>query len=50
MDLAEFVGFAAALLTMLCMLPQVAKNWRTKSTKDLSWGYLGMLGCALAFG
>ena len=47
MQTAEIIGMAAAVLTTLCMLPQVIKSWNTKKTRDLSWGYLGVLGAAL---
>jgi MtN3 and saliva related transmembrane protein len=38
MDYVELVGFAAAILGIVSFIPQVAKAYRTKSTKDLSWG------------
>ena len=47
MEIQDAIGLAAAILTMLCMLPQVLKSWRTKKTSDLSWGYIGILGTAL---
>ncbi len=47
MQTADVIGMAAAVLTTLCMLPQVVKSWRTKKTRDLSWGYLAILISAL---
>lgn len=47
MESADILGLAASLLTTLCMLPQVIKSYKSKSTRDLSWGYLGTLGSAL---
>ena len=32
----ESIGIAAGIVTTACWLPQLAKFWRTKSTKDLS--------------
>lgn len=34
--LIESIGIAAGIVTTACWLPQLAKFWRTKSTKDLS--------------
>lgn len=34
--MTEIIGFAAAILTMFSLLPQVIKTWKTKSTKDIS--------------
>lgn len=35
------VGLLAALLTTGSWIPQLVRVWRTRSTDDLSWGYLG---------
>lgn len=32
----EMIGYAAALCTTGCLLPQVARAWRTRSTEDIS--------------
>ena len=48
MEISEIIGLAAAALTTLCMLPQVLKSYRTKKTRDISWGYLSMLGFGMA--
>jgi MtN3 and saliva related transmembrane protein len=36
MDLIEFLGMIAAVLTTASFLPQVYKTWKTKDTKSLS--------------
>ena len=39
----EYIGYAAGLLTVASYVPQVVRTWRTKETKDLSWGMFGLL-------
>lgn len=34
------VGLLAAALTTGAWLPQIWRTWRTRSARDLSWGYL----------
>ena len=34
--LLEYIGFFAAFCTTIAFLPQAAKVWKTKSTKDIS--------------
>ncbi len=43
------VGFAAAVLTTVAFVPQILKIWRTRSTKDVSFGMYSVftLGVAL---
>jgi MtN3 and saliva related transmembrane protein len=36
MEIVDFVGYTAATLTTVAFVPQVAKVWRSKSTKDLA--------------
>ncbi len=36
MQLTPYVGYLAGVLTVLSLLPQVLRAWRTKQTKDLS--------------
>jgi MtN3 and saliva related transmembrane protein len=38
----------AGTLTTACWLPQLARSWRTRSTRDLSWGYLVVLAVGVA--
>ena len=38
-------GVIGASCFALCALPQVLKAWRTRSAKDISWGFI-----ALSFG
>lgn len=42
MNPIEFVGIFAGCLTVGGYVPQVLKSHKTKSTSDLSWGYLAM--------
>jgi MtN3 and saliva related transmembrane protein len=37
------LGVVAGTLTTLAYLPQVIKSWKSKSTKDLSFGMFGLL-------
>jgi len=39
----EIVGFAAGILTSGSLIPQVVKSWKTKSTKDVSLGWVVVL-------
>jgi MtN3 and saliva related transmembrane protein len=36
MPFIDIVGYAAGLLILASMIPQIIKSWKTKSTKDLS--------------
>jgi MtN3 and saliva related transmembrane protein len=38
----ELIGFIAAILTTGSFFPQVWRIWKTKSTRDLSWGMTAM--------
>jgi MtN3 and saliva related transmembrane protein len=38
MAATETIGLVAGTLTTVSFLPQVAKIWRTRSARDLSWG------------
>ncbi len=42
-EISEIVGLAAGFCTTVSFLPQAAKAWRTKSTKDLSFRMLIIL-------
>jgi MtN3 and saliva related transmembrane protein len=37
------MGLVAGGLTTACWLPQLARSWRTRSTRDFSWLYLIVL-------
>jgi MtN3 and saliva related transmembrane protein len=52
MSIATIVGLAAALFTTTAFLPQVIRAWRTRSTKDLSYGTFVTyaIGLAMWFG
>ena len=43
------LGTVGGLLLSLCLLPQLAKMWRTRSAADLSHGWLALYGAGLAF-
>jgi len=36
MDTITIIGLIAAVFTTVCLLPQLMKVWKTKSTKDIS--------------
>lgn len=36
MQLTPYVGYLAGALTVVSMVPQVLRTWRTRQTKDLS--------------
>jgi MtN3 and saliva related transmembrane protein len=38
------VGLLAGALTTGAWLPQIWRTWRTRSARDLSWGYLAAMG------
>jgi MtN3 and saliva related transmembrane protein len=41
------IGYAAAMLTTFCYVPQLLKTFRTKSVKDLHAGTLALFDCGL---
>jgi MtN3 and saliva related transmembrane protein len=41
--LATLVGLTASLLTISAFVPQAFRSWRTRSTRDLSYGTLVLL-------
>ena len=42
MDATTTLGLVAATCTTMAFLPQVIRNWRTKSVGDLSFGTFGV--------
>jgi len=34
--ISEFFGYLAGILIVLSMIPQISKNWKEKSAKDIS--------------
>jgi MtN3 and saliva related transmembrane protein len=40
------LGYGAGLITVTAFVPQVARTWRTKRTRDLSLGTVGLLVAA----
>lgn len=43
----QLVGLIAGTLTTGCLVPQLIRSWRTRSTRDLSWMYLLVLSVGL---
>ena len=35
--MTEYLGYTAGLITVFAFLPQVAKAWRSRRTRDVSW-------------
>lgn len=48
MPVAKIVGLAAALFTTSAFVPQVWRAWRSRSTKDLSFGSFATYAFGLA--
>lgn len=42
MDAITLLGLAAATCTTIAFIPQVVRNWKTKSAGDLSFGTFGL--------
>jgi MtN3 and saliva related transmembrane protein len=40
MELSTLIGYTAGALGVASFIPQVIQSWRTKSLKDLSWGWI----------
>ncbi len=36
MPYVDIIGYIAGILIVISLIPQIAKSWKTKSTKDLS--------------
>jgi uncharacterized protein with PQ loop repeat len=49
--LVEAIGYAGGLLIALSLLPQVIHTLKTKSTRDISYGYqtIYIAGCILSY-
>jgi len=43
MGYASFIGFAAAFCTTFALVPQIVKAWTTRSTSDVSLGWISVL-------
>lgn len=39
----DIVGFLAGTFTTLALVPQAIKSWKTKQTKDISFGWILIL-------
>jgi MtN3 and saliva related transmembrane protein len=39
----EYIGYAAGILTVVALLPQVVRAWRTRQTNDLSLATFSLL-------
>jgi len=44
MQLTTILGLTAGILTTSCWAPQLFRSYRTRSTGDISWGYVAALG------
>ncbi|GJG85989.1 hypothetical protein tb265_11700 [Gemmatimonadetes bacterium T265] len=42
--LTPYIGYAAGALTVLSLVPQVGRAYRTRHVDDLSWGLVTLLG------
>jgi mannitol-1-/sugar-/sorbitol-6-phosphatase len=47
MQLTTILGLSAGLLTTSCWAPQLVRSYRTRSTGDISWGYVAALGSGI---
>ncbi len=47
MDAVTILGLLAATLTTVAFLPQIIKNWKTRSAGDLSFGTFGLFTAGL---
>ena len=45
--MTTLLGLAAGVLTTSCWAPQLLRSYRTRSTADISWLYLGVLGAGM---
>ena len=43
----QTLGLIAGALTTGCLVPQLIRSWRTRSTGDLSWWYLLVLSVGI---
>jgi MtN3 and saliva related transmembrane protein len=47
MDLVTILGLVAGALTTLSFLPQLVKAWKSRSTRDISFGMLALFSAGL---
>lgn len=47
MSAVTMLGLSAAACTTLAFLPQVVRNWRTRSVDDLSFGTFGLFSIGI---
>ena len=47
MQLIEYIGFAAMVVTAISLVPQVVKSYLTKSTKDISIFFNSIYLCGM---
>lgn len=54
MNLIDFIGAVAGMLTTISFIPQVVKIWRTRSARDISYGmytcFIGGVALWLCYG
>ena len=46
--LFEIFGYSGGFILGLCLLPQIYKSIKTKTTKDISFGWQFLYGCGLS--
>ena|ERR1700752_3254748 len=45
--MTTLLGLTAGVLTTSCWGPQLLRSYRTRSTEDISWVYLAVLGAGI---
>lgn len=54
MNLTDYIGAIAGVLTTISFIPQVVKIWRTRSARDISYAmyacFIGGVGLWLCYG
>ncbi len=43
MNYVTLIGFIAGFCSTIAFVPQVIKTWKTKKTRDISWGIFPIL-------
>ncbi len=46
MELYTIIGYTAGALGVASFVPQVIQSWKTKSMRDISWGWLALFTTA----
>lgn len=43
MNITPYVGYTAGAVTVISLVPQVARAYRTRQVRDISWGLVTLL-------